>query len=39
MMQERIESNWLDAFTAVFRLCGVQPGDSAVILSETRRPR
>jgi len=36
MMQERIEGKWIDAFTEVFRLCGVKPGESAAILSETQ---
>jgi len=36
MMQQRIEARWIDAFAQVFRLCGVQPGESAAILSETQ---
>ena len=36
MMQERIESKWIGAFTEVFRLCGVQPGECAVIVSEAQ---
>ncbi|MCW5628046.1 MAG: peptidase M29 [Rhodoferax sp.] len=36
MMQQRIEAKWIDAFANVFRLCGVQPGEVAAILSETQ---
>lgn len=36
MMQQRIEAKWIDAFAQAFRLCGVQPGESAAILSETQ---
>lgn len=35
-MQQRIEAKWIDAFVQVFRLCGVQAGESAAILSETQ---
>ena len=33
---ERIEAKWIDSFTEVFRLCGVQPGDACAVLSETQ---
>ncbi len=36
MMQQRIEAKWIDAFAQAFRLCGVQPGESAAVLSETQ---
>lgn len=36
MMQQRIEAKWIDAFAQVFRLCGVQPGETAAIVSETQ---
>ena len=36
MMQQRIEAKWIDAFANVFRLCGVQPGEVAAILSESQ---
>jgi 2,5-dihydroxypyridine 5,6-dioxygenase len=36
MLQQRIEAKWVDAFVRVFRLCGVQAGESAAILSETQ---
>jgi len=36
MLIERIEAKWIDAFEHTFALCGVQPGDSAAILSETQ---
>jgi 2,5-dihydroxypyridine 5,6-dioxygenase len=36
MLQERIEAKWIEAFTHTFALCGVQSGDSAVVLSETQ---
>ncbi len=36
MLQQRIEAKWIDAFAQVFRLCGVQPGESAAVLSETQ---
>ena len=32
----RIEAKWIDSFTEVFRLCGVQPGDACAVLSETQ---
>jgi 2,5-dihydroxypyridine 5,6-dioxygenase len=32
----RIEAKWVDNFCAVFRLCGVQPGEVCCILSETQ---
>ena len=36
MMQQRIEAKWIEAFADVFRLCGVQPGETAAILSESQ---
>ncbi len=36
MMQPRIEAKWIDAFVQVFRLSGVQLGETAVVLSETQ---
>ena len=36
MLTERIQTKWIDCFAAVFALCGVKPGDSAAILSETQ---
>jgi 2,5-dihydroxypyridine 5,6-dioxygenase len=36
MFTDRIESKWIDAFKDQFALCGVQPGDSVAILSETQ---
>jgi 2,5-dihydroxypyridine 5,6-dioxygenase len=36
MLQERLESAWLDAFEAVLSQCGVTPGDTVAILSETQ---
>lgn len=33
---DRIEAKWIDAFADVFRLCKLQPGDTAAILSETQ---
>ncbi len=36
MLQERIEPAWLDAFETVLGQCGVTPGDSVAILSETQ---
>ncbi len=35
-MEERIEWKWIDAFTEVFKLCGIQAGEAAAILSETQ---
>ena len=35
MLQARIEAKWIDAFAHTFALCGVKPGDTAVVLSET----
>ncbi len=32
----RIEPKWIDTFAEVFKLCGVQPGDACVVLSETQ---
>jgi 2,5-dihydroxypyridine 5,6-dioxygenase len=36
MLQQRIEAKWIDAFVQAFRLCGVQQGESAAILSESQ---
>ena len=36
MNSDRIEAKWIDSFVAVFRLCGVQPGDACAVLSETQ---
>ena len=36
MLQQRIEAKWIDAFAQTFALCGIKPGDSAVVLSETQ---
>jgi 2,5-dihydroxypyridine 5,6-dioxygenase len=36
MLQERIEGKWLDTFENVLRHCGLQPGDTVAILSETQ---
>src|SRR5436190_20426488 len=36
MLSDRIEGKWIDAFCETFAHCGVKPGDSAAILSETQ---
>ena len=36
MLQQNIETRWIDCFARVFALCGVKPGDSAAILSESQ---
>lgn len=36
MLVERVESKWIDAFEATFRLCGVEPGDVCAVLSESQ---
>jgi 2,5-dihydroxypyridine 5,6-dioxygenase len=36
MLQQRIEAKWVDCFARAFTLCGVSPGDSACVLSETQ---
>ena len=36
MLQQRIEAKWIDCFAETFALCGVKPGDTAAILSETQ---
>ncbi len=36
MLTERIEGKWIEVFAEVFKLCGVQRGDTAAILSETQ---
>ncbi len=35
MLSDRVENKWIEAFCELFVRCGVQPGDSAAILSET----
>jgi 2,5-dihydroxypyridine 5,6-dioxygenase len=36
MLQETIEPAWLDAFEAVLGRCGLRPGDTVAVLSESR---
>jgi 2,5-dihydroxypyridine 5,6-dioxygenase len=36
MLQETIEPAWLDAFEAVLRRCGLQPGDTVAVLRESQ---
>jgi 2,5-dihydroxypyridine 5,6-dioxygenase len=36
MLSDRIEGKWIDVFCETFARCGVKPGDSAAILSETQ---
>ena len=36
MLQETIEPAWLDAFEAVLGRCGLQPGDTVAVLSESQ---
>ena len=36
MLNDRIESKWIDAFEQVFALCKVKTGDDVAILSETQ---
>lgn len=36
MLQETIEPAWLDAFEAVLGRCGLRPGDTVAILSESQ---
>ena len=36
MLVERIEAKWIDAFAETFRLCGVQEGETAAVLSESQ---
>lgn len=36
MLADRIEGKWIESFTEVFERCGVKPGDTAAILSETQ---
>jgi 2,5-dihydroxypyridine 5,6-dioxygenase len=35
MLSDRVENKWIEAFCELFVRCGVKPGDSAAILSET----
>ncbi len=36
MLAERIEAKWIDTFAKVFEMCGVEPPQTAAILSETQ---
>ncbi|RYF17532.1 MAG: peptidase M29 [Comamonadaceae bacterium] len=36
MLQETMEPAWLDAFEAVLARCGLQPGDTVAVLSESQ---
>lgn len=36
MFNDRIEGKWIDAFCEVIARCGIKPGDTAAILSETQ---
>lgn len=36
MLAERIEWKWVEAFTETFRLCGIEAGQTAAVLSETQ---
>ena len=36
MFADRIEGKWIDMFSSVFELCKLEPGDTAVIVSETQ---
>jgi 2,5-dihydroxypyridine 5,6-dioxygenase len=36
MLSDRIEAKWVDAFQATLALCGLNPGDTVAILSETQ---
>jgi 2,5-dihydroxypyridine 5,6-dioxygenase len=36
MLQQRVEAKWVDCFAKAFALCGVNPGDSVCVLSETQ---
>jgi len=36
MLSDRIEGKWIDVFCETFSRCGVKPGDTAAILSETQ---
>lgn len=36
MLVERVEAKWIDAFAETFRLCGVQEGETAAVLSESQ---
>ena len=39
MLNERIEARWVTAFTRVFELCRVAPGEVCAIVSETQSRR
>ena len=36
MFSDRIETKWIEVFKNQFTLCGIQPGDTVAILSETQ---
>src|ERR1700737_2063427 len=36
MLADRIEGKWIEGFCEIFASCGVKPGDTAAILSETQ---
>ncbi len=36
MLVDRVEHRWIEAFARTFELCGVKPGETAAILSETQ---
>src|ERR1700724_1180709 len=36
MLADRIEGKWIEALCEIFASCGVKPGDTAAILSETQ---
>jgi 2,5-dihydroxypyridine 5,6-dioxygenase len=36
MLQQRVESKWIDSFAHTFALCGIKPGDACAILCETQ---
>ena len=36
LFSDRIETKWIEVFKNQFTLCGIQPGDTVAILSETQ---
>ncbi len=36
MLVEQVEHKWIESFAETFRLCAVQPGESAAVLSESQ---
>ena len=36
MLVEHVEGKWIEAFATTFELCGVTPGESATVLSESQ---